>query len=88
MKPTKTLIKTFTKIMNSLNTQNQIENFIFHRLHYYVDMMTANQTNRGFVKYIMNDFLDYSPEARDLCLNFASIENNSIWNEIKKLILM
>ena len=86
MKPTKTLIKLFNEIMKNVNQVNKIENFIYHRLHYYLDMMEHNQTNRGFIKYIMYDLLDYSPEARDLCLNFNDIENNSNWIQIKNAI--
>ena len=86
MKPTKTLIKLFNEIMNYINKSDEVENFIYHRLHYYLDMMNNNQDNRGFIKYLMFDLLDYSPEARDLNLNFNAIENNQIWTQIKNAI--
>ena len=86
MKPTKTLIKTFSKIMTALNKSNKVENFIYNRLHHYLDMMQANQSNRGFIKYIMYDLLDFSPDARDLFLNLDAIDNNYFWTEIKNVI--
>ena len=88
MKPTKTLIKTFTNLLTSLNQSDKIQNFIYHRLHWYLDIMKRNETNRHFIKYLMYDYFDIGPDARDVSLNPIDILNSTIWNEIKKLILM